>query len=610
MIESSDAYREAIVADARRMRVKAVVDIEDPDLVQGDVTSVIQEPGISRPLQVWDKGLSINANYASMETNRWVLDGSYIPRPEDSAARDWQAGLVGALLSREDGMFNRPQWVQISFRNVSVLQAFTVVFSDRPDDGLANRFDVEIFSEGVAYYTKTVINNTESAVSFTGFRVNNPDAIRVTVFEWSLPWRRMRIAEIIPGVYETWKGDEIEKSGLEVKMQGDPSCMTLPYGAASIKMYNENRRFDPRTKDGIFPMIEERQGIQIFMGPELPNGAVDYKPLGTFYQAGRGWKTGDNGATMRWDLVDIVGLLAHRTFLWDEKDPLPTTLQGWLEALAGQLGVNFTHRIRVDPACAELPVSAELKKIKGMTCGDILRYVCMATGTWPRADASTGFLTAEPLWNEGNKITLDNLSKYPTMSANEDVASVTVSGYTAKGNAPACDNVVEVKNPFIAEGKGVDAVRGILAFYGGNRLETIGRGDPSSEIGDVDVVWLAEGNATCARRVKQQLAISEGVLKNCSSTFIRGDGLFLFTNREQILESGTWTVPNDVWRLQVVLVGHGSAGGGGSDGGWSNVQNKGSGGYVYGSINRGAGKRGNDGSGGKIWEGVIDVNPG
>lgn len=604
MIKSSEAYQEAIVADARRMYVKAVVDIEDPDLVQGEVFGSEQEPGISRPAQVWDKNFTLDASYAALEPNRWILDGKTQFRPADAATRDWEAGLVGAALSGEDGVFPAPQWAQISFTNVGVLQACAVAFSDRPSDGVAADFTVEVMSEGVAYHTKTVTGNTQALVSITGFRVNNPDAIRVTVTRWSLPGRRMRVAEIVPGVYEVWTGDSLEKSGMDVKMQGDPSCLTLPYGTASIKMDNQDRRFDPRTKDGIFLMLEDRQGIELHLGPLLPDGTVEYKPLGVFYQANGGWKTGDNAITMKWDLVDIIGLIAQRKFI--PKGNLPTTLKGWLEALTGQLGENFAHRVRVDPDCADLPASIPADTAKEMTCGDILRYVCMATGTWPRADQSTGYLAAEPLWNEGNKLTLDNLNKYPVMSANEDAATVTVNGYTAQGNAPACGNTVEVENPFIADN--VAAARSLLTWYGGDKIETTGRGDPSSEIGDVDTIWLAEGNATTARRIKQQLSISGGVLRNCTSTFIRGDGLFLFTKREQFLESGTFTVPEGVWKLRIILVGHGGAGSTGNDGKWNNNRNSFMGKFDYPQI--GPQNDGAPGTGGMVWEGVIDVNPG
>lgn len=609
MIDSTDLYKTAIEAHGRRMHLKAVVDVEDPDLVQGAVTGSEEEPGISRPEQLWDKKFELTANYGSMEPNRWILDGSYIGRPADSATRDWEAGLVGAALSEEDGVFFVPQLAEIGFSGVGVLQACAVAFSDRPEDGVAADFTVEVLSEDVAYHTETITGNTKALVSVTGFRVNNPDAIRVTVTRWSLPGRRMRVAEIVPGVYEIWTGREIEKSGLSVKMQGDPSCLTLPYGTASIKMDNQSRRFDPRTKDGIFLMLEDRQGIELYLGPELPDGTVDYKPLGVFYQANGGWKGGDNGLTMRWDLVDIIGLLANLTYA---AKTIPSTLEGWLKAIAGQLGKNFSDKVKVDPEYAALPVSINAGSvsdiIKGMPCGEILRKVCMATGTWPRADQATGYLTAEPLWNEGNKLTLRNLNKYPAMSANADVASVTVNGYTTAGNAPSCGNTVEIENPFLPDSKRVECARTLLQFYGGNKIETVGRGDPSSEIGDVDTIWLAEGNAVTARRTKQELSMSGGVVKNCASTFIRGDGLFLFRERVQLLESGQFVVPDGVYQLYVILVEHGQDGGDGGDGGWTNYENRYYGEYVYPS-NPGGG-RGADGAGGKVWAGAINVNPG
>lgn len=606
MIKSSDAYLDAVTADARRMLVKAVVDIEDPDMVQGAVSGVEQEPEISNIEQMWDKEFSTNANYASMEPNRWILDGSYILKPTDPASLGWEVGLVGALLSGPDGLFAVPQWAKMEFANVGVLQSCAVAFSDRPEDGVAADFTIEIMSEGVTYHTKTVTGNSKALYQATGFRVNHPDMIRVMVTRWSLPGRRMRLLEIVPGVYEIWTGDDMCE--FKVKHQGDPSCVTIPYGTAHIKMDNLSRRFDPRTKDGVFLMIEERQGIDLYIGAELPNGKTDYKPLGRFYQSNRGWMSGDNSMTMGWDLVDIVGLIAQRTFAWDAKKPLPTTLKGWVEALAGQLGENFKSRVRVDPEYESAAVTVSVSAVQGVSCGDILRCVCMATGTWPRADASTGYLAAEPLWSEGNKITLENLNKYPTIRANDDVASITVNGYTTQGNSPSCGNTLEIKNPFLSIGESVMAARSILSFYGGDKIELTGRGDPSSEIGDVDTIWLAEGNATTARRVKQELNFSGGVLKNCNSSFVRGDGLFLFTNRVQILESGTWTVPDGVFRIRVVLVGHGNGGSGGDDGAWSNTTNQWMGELSY-PVPPDP-QNGKDGSGGKVWQGVLDVNPG
>ena len=52
------------------MYVKAVVDIIDPDIVQGDVSGSEQQEGISRPEQLWDKKFESTASYQSVERRR------------------------------------------------------------------------------------------------------------------------------------------------------------------------------------------------------------------------------------------------------------------------------------------------------------------------------------------------------------------------------------------------------------------------------------------------------------------------------------------------------------------------------------------------------------
>lgn len=638
MISSSAEYLEAVVADARRVRVKAVVDIIDPDMENGEINGVRQDTDVSRIDQLGNKQFKNTSNYDTLEPGRWILDGrtKLLADPQP----DWEIGMVGLALSGPDGAFSSGQWAERHFSNVSILQACAVAFSDDPRDGVAEEFKVEILSNDVAYYTGTVTGNRKSLVSLGGFTVMDPDTLRVTVTKWSLPGRRCRIMELVPGVYEVWTGNEL--SEFSVKHQGDVSCLTLPYGTATLAMDNQDRRFDPRSKDGIFLSIEERQGVELYMGVGLPNGKTEYKGLGVFYQSGDGWKTSDYSLTMRWNLVDIIGLIARRAFVAPKV--LPTTLAGWLSALVGQLGKNFENRYYVPPEYANMPVTIRREDLTGMLCGDILRYVCMATGTWPRADASTGRLLAGPVGSNGNQVTLDNLNKYPVMSVNRDVAFVRVNQYQHRGNNTAASETISVTNKFDGPLSDMDMVLNILRVScGGNRIELLGRGDPSSEVGDVDAVWLDDGNAVTARRIYQELSISNGVLKDCKSVLIRPNGMFAFTNRVQLLEPGTFTVPADVYQLRVILVGRGHSGGRGTDGDWRGLSGQkppgwyepyykdygdGTGGYAPwkggtplidkdGSeiieereIVAGGGLYGGLGRPGKVWEGVITVNPG
>ena len=605
MIESSAAYLAAITGDARRVLLKAVIHIIDPDmqLTGGSADSLAPW---AKTAELYDYRFT-TARYATLEQDRWLLDGSFDIFPDDYQVSK-HMGVADAQLSGVDGSFAFPAWAAITFSDVSVLQAFSVYFPTDELEGVAEDFTVEVLSAGQTFFTKSVTGNTASAVAFEGFTVQTPDSIRVTVTKWSLPLRRMRVVEILPGVYEEWTEDIV--AAFDCKQQGDVSCLSLPYGTCTLKMDNLSRRFEPRSKSGLFQSIEERQGVETYIGVRLADGTVEYKRVGVFYQYSDGWKTGDNGLTMQWDLVDIIGLLADRAYL--APTVLPITLSGWIASLVSQLGTNFADRYTVDADYADLAVTASSRAaVSGKKCGDILRWACMATGTWPRADAETGKLAVEPLWNQGSKITLENLVNYPTMKANQSLASLIFhlsdgTEYVVSGNSTSSEKTVTIENPFLhTQAQALTAARLILSCYGGNQLELTGRGDPASEIGDVDTVWLDESQATAARRIYQTFQFADGVLQGCQSKLLQADGSYLYDAFEIIRESGTWTAPPGVTHLRLVLGQGGQGGGYGGDG-----YVGGSGAFPGQGVTSGYGDPGTDGLGGKVWFDTVTINAG
>lgn len=595
MLDQSAAYQAAITGDARRILLQAVIDIISPDITYGTLSSSGQAAW-SNAEQGHDKVFTLGAPYATLERNRWMMDGSAALLPDDPAQAAGQVGIVLDAISGADGSFAAPPWVEQALANVSILQACSVFFSDRAGDGVAEDFTVEVKQGGTAYFTQQVTGNTKTAVSFTGFTVYNPDAIRVTVQKWSLPSRRPRLPEILPGVHEEWDNDMIAE--FEIQQQANFACLALPYGTCTLTMDNLDRRFEPRNKTGVFQSIEERQGIDISVGVVLEDGTTEQKHVGIFYQYSGGWRTSDNNMTMTWKLVDIVGLLAGREFI--PPATLPTTLGGWVAVLVAQLGANFEGNYTVDANYADTALTiSDASELTGKTCGEILRWACMASGTWPRADAETGYLAVEPFWSQGNRLTLDNLESYPTMKANDDLAAIIFTladedgtQYIVSGNSTASSNTVSVKNPFIrTEAAALTAARQILSTYGGIAIETRGRGDPSSEIGDVSTIELDESSATTGRLQLQTLTFADGVLTGCKSAFLQADGSFQFSERAVITADGTWTAPAGVSQLRCILVGGGAGGTSGTDGTWDE-----------------AGVGGTDGAGGRVLAQTININ--
>ena len=127
---------------------------------------------------------------------------------------------------------------------------FSVYFPDAVSDGVPRDFVISIRAvDGEVYYTKTFEGNTADSVSLSGFTVYSPASIEVNVSAWSLPYRRMRVMEIIPGIYETWSQRMI--SEINVRQQVNFACTALPYGTATLTIKNDDRRFEPRNKSGV-----------------------------------------------------------------------------------------------------------------------------------------------------------------------------------------------------------------------------------------------------------------------------------------------------------------------------------------------------------------------
>lgn len=588
MIKSSESYKKAIVADYRRIKPYAIVDIISPDVEYGEVYGILAP--YSNKNQVSDGIFKNEKNFITLEHNRWILDGTMILT--DNAPQTEQVGVVTDNMSDENGVMNES--VELSISGVSVLQNCMIFFSTSAMDGVPEDFKVEILQGGTAYHTEEFTGNIETSVIVSGFEVNNADAIRVTVTKTRIPYRRVRIIEIYPGIHEEWDDDDI--SSLEIKHQGDSSTMSVPYGTCTLGIDNSDLRFEYRNKQGIFKSIEERQNIDIFYDVHTEYG-IERKPVGVFYQYAGGWKTSQNAMTIKWSLVDIIGLLAERRYIAPAQ--LPITLDGWVQSIVSQLGENFSTRYIVDPDYASISLTTTADKVEEKNCGELLTDLCMVTGTWARADAETGKLTVEPLWSQGNEITLDNMEGYPEIKANDDVATITFTlndgnetKYTISGNSSASSNSLSVENPFIKdEATALKAARFILQSYGGDEYEIKYRGDPSSEIGDVQTIQIDESSAVSARLQEHSLSFNDGVLTGCDARLIQPTGSMIFENCVIITESGRFQAESGIDKLRIILVEGGAGGTDGEDGSWSS-----------------AGKDGINGLGGKVFFSEIIIN--
>lgn len=527
MINHSEAYGKAVTADVRRTYIRAEIKIVSQALKYGNQEGDFAE-GYARPEQLCDQEFIGSDDYATLELNRILLDGTMHLMPDDHADIVGQIGAVSDRLCDENGVFDPPWSVTQMISDVKVLQTATVYFAAGEINGYPADFSVDILgADGNVAHTEEFTDFYSNALVIDGgFTVENPTAIRVNVKRWSRPYYRARVVEIMPGIYELWGNDQFY--ALTMTQQANFTSLALPYGTCSIEIDNSGRRFEPENKDGIFRSIEERQTIHTSIGVRLPDGTVEYIPTGRYYMTPNGWTTGNNAATIRWELMDIVGVVTDREFAVPEI--LPTTLRGWLAAVMQMFGGNFVNEYVIAEGYEDMPVTANTADdVAGMTCGDIIRYACMACGLYAHADNATGKLIAEPMGKAGTHITVDNMSAYPTISANDEIGALTFvladgvgTQIVVPGSSAAAANATTVSNPFIhteAQARAAGAI--IMQFYGGNAIEINERGNPASEVGDIDRIQLSKTTTVRGRRLSQTINYQNGVLSGCTATFIR-----------------------------------------------------------------------------------------
>lgn len=609
MINVDANFKNGAVADSRRVYVKALISITPEDPHFGAITGSAQSLH-SKSDQIYDEIDTLGKPAISYELNRWVIGQDfkvYTNRLNEEASYESNATFDGN--GNSSGL-----WVQLEFSNVPILQGFSIYFPEDNVNGYPVNFTVQLKQNSTIMYERTVTNNRESKMFFSGFTAHYPTAIRITVTKWSLPYRRLRIPEITLGLRDEWSDDRF--SSLTIRQKSDFTAFTVPYSTCEIEIDNSDLLFDPTNKDGLFASIEERQPIQIFMAI---NNSEWYK-IGTYFQYSKGWRTGNNSLTLRWNLVDIIGLLVDRKYDTRVTPTQPTTLGGWVAALVAQLGLRFAEMYEVPASLANISLTCSASKLVDRTCGEILKWICQATHTWARASSEGNLYVgrfdrySQDATTNLFKLDYDNLSGYPSISGNEDIASfdfdIQGADYSIGGNSPSSPNTQSIDNPFIVSTTAAhDFVTYELQYYGGNLIAASGRGFPMLEVGDIVNVESTNGAYLPARIVEQDFIIQNHIMSACGIGLMQIGSITNYTSYVVITQDSVWNVPgniaveNGVGSIRVVLVQAGSSGGHG-DWQWEDMSGPG-GSWVW----HDGDEDGENGPGGRIRVVELSVTP-
>lgn len=242
-------------------------------------------------------------NYASLEENRWLLDGSKTVRWNEDTG---ETGFVGYPPTGSDMwyvQFDLPQ------DTTTVVPGLTIVwdseFGEKPshyyvgfknavndtymimvEDGKVSLQEVH-GSDGVGIpitfdkIEDDAFGVTKLTGSFSGYNM-----IQITILKWNTPNHRPRLDRFVFGYI--WVFDKKDLLSYTHEQSGDPLGLELPKNSITFSVDNSDGRWNPNNPEGFGKYLINRQMLTVRYGVDLGYdtygaGRIEWIPAGIFY---------------------------------------------------------------------------------------------------------------------------------------------------------------------------------------------------------------------------------------------------------------------------------------------------------------------------------------
>lgn len=288
MYPVSQAFKDAVLADRRRIVARAVIDYTNPEIDQSIQITASEQNRVSYPAQTADAVDQVPYRWASLD-GTWRLDTEQwhlAPSPEEAKA--YQMGWWGAQLAGTDGSFAPPYPTLIATflpRPIHSLQ----VIGDPARGEWPVDFTIRLYDEAdLLLYEETVTGNAGVRWSRPLEQsVNQVAKMVLEIRRWSHPGRVAKVVEWSTSVQQEYDADDIIE--LSVVEEREVGMGTLPTGAISsnevtLKLRNDDRRFSmDNTQSPLYQLLKKNRRIRVWLGVELPDQTVEWVPMGVYW---------------------------------------------------------------------------------------------------------------------------------------------------------------------------------------------------------------------------------------------------------------------------------------------------------------------------------------
>lgn len=375
MLTASDQYKAEIVKQDDVRRLYGKVDFRQVDVdAKSDCTPTASSTeSISSPENAIDGIEGVNKNYASFETDRWKLDGSFSLLPNSSfASMGWWSSTL--LCDATTRIFTPNITFTCTFTLDHSSVGITILW-DVTNGEYAEEFDVVFYnSSDVVIETLTITGNTE-ALFINETAVNNYRKIIITVKKWSVGSRRARIEEILFGVLKIFSYSNEKLMSFNVQEELDTIASKYIPNKLDFNINNQDKAYDILNPSGIYQYLQTSQEINAYIGVLIDN-TIEYVSVGKFYL--ESWETNQNSLEAKFTATDLLASMNLKTYYKGLKQSI--TLYDLAEDILTDYGLsanqyNLDSLLNGITVTNFLPICTYLEALQHVAiCGQCVLY--------------------------------------------------------------------------------------------------------------------------------------------------------------------------------------------------------------------------------------------
>lgn len=249
--------------------LKVEFDIVDPE-TNPDL-STNSELAFSELDKIKESEILQNKNYATLEKNFWLLNDSQ----PIYGSQDLEQTYISSFMSDENCLFSNTAYLRLTSDVYLTTLGLSMIF-DSINENYAKRLRVKAYRDNVIIMDKEyILEDYKDRLIFA----DNDELVRwnmieIYFIESSLPYRRIRVNQLLFGIKEVYTDDNI--LGAESKEKTTMINSELPTHTFKFTIDNMSKLFNPDNPEGWYRYILQRQKISYYWGYQLDDGSIEY----------------------------------------------------------------------------------------------------------------------------------------------------------------------------------------------------------------------------------------------------------------------------------------------------------------------------------------------